>query len=175
MAHAKHQSVRVRYGACCGYCGLSETDAGGELTVDHFEPVWAGGDDSDDNLVYACFRCNLNKGSLLPGEAGGAGTRRLLHPLRDQLADHIQENAETGLLEGRTVSGAFHIAALRLNRDALIANRLRRWRDARMVARLDQAEAELLEKEAEALRWNAEIRDLKEQLRRAEEHDINEE
>ncbi len=55
MAHPKHHAVRQRYGGCCGYCGLSETDTGGELTVDHFRPLSAGGDDGDGNLVYACL------------------------------------------------------------------------------------------------------------------------
>jgi hypothetical protein len=31
---------------------VSETDAGGELTVDHYDPVSAGGDDSPENLIY---------------------------------------------------------------------------------------------------------------------------
>ena len=38
----------------CGYCGVSETSSGGELTIDHYRPVSQNGDDSDDNLVYAC-------------------------------------------------------------------------------------------------------------------------
>lgn len=62
VPHPKHERVRQRYDGRCGYCGLSEVDAGGELTVDHFRPVAAGGGDDDDNLVYACFRCNLYKG-----------------------------------------------------------------------------------------------------------------
>jgi hypothetical protein len=35
MAHPKLQMVRARYAFCCGYCGVSEADVGGELTVDH--------------------------------------------------------------------------------------------------------------------------------------------
>jgi hypothetical protein len=58
MAHPRHQVVRERYRRCCGYCQVSEIETGGELTIDHFQPVTAGGDDSDDNLVYACFRDN---------------------------------------------------------------------------------------------------------------------
>ncbi len=56
MAHPSHEEVRRRYRQACGYCGVSETDAGGALTVDHYRPVADGGDDSEDNLVYACFR-----------------------------------------------------------------------------------------------------------------------
>jgi len=83
MAHPKLQTVRERYAFCCGYCGVSEADVGGELTVDHFRPVSAGGDHSDENLVYACVRYNQYKGALLPEATDVAQERRLLHPLRD--------------------------------------------------------------------------------------------
>ncbi len=53
MAHPRHAQVRARYQNCCGYCGVSEEDTGGELCVDHYIPVTAGGGDEDDNLVYA--------------------------------------------------------------------------------------------------------------------------
>ena len=56
----------MRWGARCGYCGVAEEDVGGDLTVDHYVPAAAGGDDSDANLVYACFRCNLFKGDFCP-------------------------------------------------------------------------------------------------------------
>ena len=66
MAHPKHEAVRRCFRGCCGYCGVSETDAGGALTVDHFLPTSAKGDDGDDNLIYACFRCNSYEGELVP-------------------------------------------------------------------------------------------------------------
>ena len=53
--------IRQRYAYACGYCGVSETSAGGILTIDHFRPLAAGGDDDLDNLVYACTRCNQYK------------------------------------------------------------------------------------------------------------------
>jgi hypothetical protein len=39
----------------------SETDTGGQLTVDHFRPKSKGGNDSLDNLLYCCIRCNQYK------------------------------------------------------------------------------------------------------------------
>ena len=72
MAHARHAQVRDRYRARCGYCSVCEEDVGGELTVDHYTPVVAGGDDGDDNLVYACFRCNLFKADFHPTDADRA-------------------------------------------------------------------------------------------------------
>jgi hypothetical protein len=142
MAHPKHEAVRQRYHSRCGYCGVSETAVGGELTVDHFHPVSANGDDSDDNLVYACVRCNLYKGTLLPEATDFAQERRLLHPMKDDIAAYIREDELTGRLEGITETGIFHIAALRLNRSALIANRQQRNFIALLEARLEQALAE---------------------------------
>ena len=42
----------------CTYCGDTAT------CVDHVIPRVAGGDDSLDNLVAACLRCNTRKGSM---------------------------------------------------------------------------------------------------------------
>jgi hypothetical protein len=126
LAHPQHEEVRQRYDYCCGYCGVSETDTGGELTVDHYHPVSRGGEDSDDNLVYACMRCNLHKSDTLQGEAEADMEQRILHPLRDNVSEHLRENHENGLLEPLTATGEFHIRTLRLNRPALVAHRRRR-------------------------------------------------
>ena len=169
MAHPKLSSVRVRYGACCGYCGISETDAGGGLTVDHFEPVSADGDDSDENLVYACFRCNLYKGDMLPVDANRPVEHRPLRPLTDNLSDHLRENRETARLEALTVTGAFHIASLRPNRLELIAHRLRRWQYARLLSEADQSSADIARREDIQLLRDAYIQVLKAQEQREEE------
>ena len=43
MPHPKFEIVRRLYRYTCGYCGLTETDAGSEMTLDHFMPRVAGG------------------------------------------------------------------------------------------------------------------------------------
>jgi hypothetical protein len=164
MAHPKLQTVRTRYAFCCGYCGVSETDAGGELTVDHFRPVSAGGDDSDENLVYACMRCNQYKGALLPEATALAQEQRLLHPLRDDLLAHLREDESTGRLEGLTAAGRFHIAALRLNRPALIVHRQRRYLAGLLEARLEQAQTENQALRERIVRRNLYIAYLEERL-----------
>ena len=72
MAHPKHAQVRQCYHARCGYCGVSEADTGGELTVDHYQPRTAGGGDDEDNLVYACMKCNQYKGAFVPDANDGS-------------------------------------------------------------------------------------------------------
>jgi hypothetical protein len=147
MAHAKLEQVRNRYKRCCGYCGVSEAESGGELTIDHFHPVSAGGDEHDDNLVYACFRCNTYKADFWPNDDDMSHGRRILHPLLDTLGLHIRENRETGRLEAVTPTGDFHIFQLRLNRPQLIVSPL-----IRRVRQLLSEDQLLLESENVVLR-----------------------
>lgn len=142
MAHPKLPAVRRRYDFRCGYRGVSETDAGGELTVDHIVPLSAGGTDKDDNRVYACIRCNQYKGTLRPGTSGPSNRPLLLHPLEDDLSAHLREDSSTGHLIALTARGRFHIDALRLNRRPLLMHRTRRDLVALLEAPLDQAVSE---------------------------------
>lgn len=146
MAHPKHENVRGRYGGSCGYCGVSDEEAGGQFTVDHFIPKSDGGDDQDENLVYCCFRCNLYKSDFSPTDGDHAAGRVLLHPSRDDPSAHLMLDASTGLLESLSETGNFHIALLHLNRPALVAHRLRRRR-----ANLREARGQLLETENQEL------------------------
>lgn len=126
MAHEKHQAVRQRYAFCCGYCGVSEIESGGELNVDHYRPTSHGGAEDDDNLVYCCPRCNLNKSGFWPSTDDLRLQRRVLHPQQDNFAEHLQFNARTGEINALTETARFHIALLHLNRPALVANRLQK-------------------------------------------------
>lgn len=126
MAHPKHELVRCKFKFSCGYCCVSEIDAGGELAVDHFTPVSAGGDDGEDNLVYACFRCNSYKADFLPNAIDLENGHRVLHPLLEDVSAHVRENLESGFLEPLTETGRFHIFLLRLNRPQLIDYRKRK-------------------------------------------------
>ena len=49
----------------CQYCGIRQ----GPLTLDHVIPRVRGGDESWENLVCACVKCNNKKGSRTPEEA----------------------------------------------------------------------------------------------------------
>ena len=123
MAHPKQEQVRQRYDFRCGYCGVSETSSGGELTIDHFRPVSQNGDDSDDNLVYACNRCNQFKSDFFPDPVTSVPEHRLLHPFLDDVKLHLWED-DYGRLQALSVTGLFHIRKLRLNRPQLVEYRL---------------------------------------------------
>ena len=49
----------------CGYCGSKKN-----LTIDHIVPRSKGGDNSWNNLITCCNRCNNEKDNKTPEEAG---------------------------------------------------------------------------------------------------------
>ena len=116
MTQREFEQLRVRFAFSCGYCQTREEDVGSLLTVDHFEPQSRGGADNSTNWVYCCFACNFFKGAFW-----GENATALLHPLRDNLPSHLQE--ENGVLRGLTARGRHHIERLHLNRAPLVAQR----------------------------------------------------
>ena len=134
--HPKLTAVRQRYRHSCGYCGVTDIATGSELTLDHFRPLAAGGSDDDENLVYACIKCNQFKHDFWPDEEDQAAQRRVLHPLLDDLNEHVAEDIQSGKLYPLTETGRFHIALLRLNRPQLIEHRLGRHLEGALQDRL---------------------------------------
>jgi hypothetical protein len=106
----------------CEYCGVSEIDTGGELTIDHFCPTTHGGTDEPANLLYCCMKCNQYKADFWPDAEDIAAGRQLLHPRQENLAIHLIQAADD-TLRGLTSRGQFHIERLRLNRPQLVAYR----------------------------------------------------
>ena len=52
----------------------------GPLTIDHVIPKNRGGEDSWENLVVACQKCNRKKGNQTPDEAKMPLNRKPLKP-----------------------------------------------------------------------------------------------
>jgi 5-methylcytosine-specific restriction endonuclease McrA len=59
------RNILHRDSHACQYCNYT----GDELTLDHVIPRSRGGADSWENIVTACVRCNVKKGSRTPQEA----------------------------------------------------------------------------------------------------------
>lgn len=131
--------VRARYKRCCAYCGVSETDVGGELEIDHFRPIVHGGTDHLDNLVYACTTCNRFKATYWVDQNVPIH-RHLLHPGHDDVLQHIKEN-ESGEFLGLSERGQFYIHWLRLNRPQLVELRLQRRHEQMLTINLEQIQA----------------------------------
>jgi hypothetical protein len=135
--------VRRRAGFACEFCGVSETDSGGALTLDHFRPVSRGGSDDIDNLIYCCARCNAYKQAYWPEETTALS---LWNPRQEPAGTHFLE-LEDGRLLPLTDVAAFTVTRLRLNRAPLVSYRLnKRTRETeRLLLRRYQELAETLE------------------------------
>jgi hypothetical protein len=123
------EQVRQRANFACGFCGVTETDAGGELTIDHFQPITKGGDDGLENLLYCCHRCNQYKLDYWPTHPDEPS---LWNPRREPAAQHFLE-LDDGTLHPLTDVGAFTLKRLRLNRSPLVAYRLRKRQQAEEI------------------------------------------
>jgi hypothetical protein len=114
--------VRQRAHFACEFCGVTETDTGGELTIDHFQPHTKGGTDAPENLLYCCHRCNQYKADYWPTQSEDPP---LWHPRHEPIERHLLLLAD-GTLYPITTIGAFTLKRLRLNRPPLVAYRLRK-------------------------------------------------
>jgi len=122
ITQAVRLQVRQRANFACEFCGVTETDTGGELTVDHFRPQTKGGTDDLDNLLYSCQRCNQYKVDYWPAHPDDPV---VWNPRQESLDTHLLALAD-GTLYPLTPTGAFTLKRLRLNRPPLIAYRLRK-------------------------------------------------
>jgi hypothetical protein len=113
--------VRQRAGYACEWCAVSETDTGGELTIDHYQPQSKQGSDDPSNLLYSCIRCNQYKADYWPTQANDPV---LWNPRQEPRANHLLPLAN-GTLYPITPVGTFTLRRLRLNRPPLVAYRLR--------------------------------------------------
>lgn len=113
------EQVRVRANYRCEYCGVSETNAGGLLTIDHFRPKSKDGADDLENLIYCCIRCNSYKYDYYHTKE----EMKIWNPRKDSFNEHffVLDNGELASL---TSMGKMTIELLRLNRPSLVAYRL---------------------------------------------------
>jgi len=137
-------AVRRRAGFACEYCGVSETDTGGELTIDHYQPQTKGGTDALENLLYCCVRCNQYKADYWPVQPNEPA---LWNPRTDVAGGHFVQ-VEDGTLHPLTVVGRFTLQRLRLNRAPLVAYRRRQtnYEEERRLLQRYQDSLELLER-----------------------------
>jgi hypothetical protein len=153
-------AVRQRADFVCEFCGVSEIDSAGELTVDHFHPKIRGGTDDLTNLLYCCVRCNQYKADYWSGVADAP---KLWNPRQEALDVHLLLLAD-GTLYPVTPTGEFTLHRLRLNRVPLVAYRLRKQQQSeelglltryqetvRMLEQLHEQQIALLEEQRSLL------------------------
>lgn len=114
MAHPRHEVVCTRAGAVCEYCRVPERFYAGVFAVEHIIARQHGGGDRDENLAYACDRCNLHKGPNIAGLDPDTGElTRLFHPRTDDWDEHFRWDGH--ILTGRTPIGRTTVAVLAMN------------------------------------------------------------
>lgn len=161
--------IRQRAEFKCEFCGISEIDSGGELTIDHFHPKSKGGNDDLNNLIYCCIRCNQYKFDYWPNDPDEP---MLFNPRIENFAEHYLE-LDDGTIYPLTSTGTFTLKRLRLNRPPLIANRLQKLKNlnkiqllkkyknlANLLEQLLFQQGELMEEQQELLRKQYELLNL---------------
>lgn len=118
--------VRLRAEFACEYCGVSESDTGGQLTIDHFKPTSKTGTDSLKNLIYCCIRCNQYKGNYWSSEPDKPS---LWNPRSESKSQHFHQ-LNDGTLQPLTTTGSFTLRRLQLNRPALVGWRQKKHQEA---------------------------------------------
>jgi hypothetical protein len=106
----------------CEYCLLPARVAFVPHEVDHVVAEKHGGETTESNLAYACWRCNRHKGSDLG--SFDPTTRQfslLFHPRNHRWRDHfVLKDAH---IEGLTAEGRTTARLLQLNTEERIAER----------------------------------------------------
>lgn len=107
-------AVAERATHCCEYCLLARVDYSWPFHVEHIIPRQHGGDDSLDNLAYACPRCNRYKGPNLTAIDPETGRiTPLFNPRNQNWPDHFQLIED--YIQGITEAGRTTVRLLRMN------------------------------------------------------------
>ena len=119
---ALRRLVVARAGNRCEYCQLSQIAQEATFHIDHVVPITAGGPSIAENLALACVSCSLRKGARQFAEDPATGQMVPLFSPREHLwAVHFVWQGVH--LIGTTPTGRATVAALKLNRPAILAIR----------------------------------------------------
>jgi hypothetical protein len=107
----------------CEYCHLPQSSQEAVFHIDHIRPRSVGGPTKANNLALACVTCSLRKGARTQARDPLSGELvSLFHPRRERWAEHFYWTTSSRLF-GRTSTGRATIAALGMNRPAIVAIR----------------------------------------------------
>lgn len=106
--------VIIRALNCCEYCGLPDDVVLIKHQPDHIIAVKHGGQTTLENLAYACYACNHQKGSDIASIDPQSGLiTKLYHPRTDRWLDHFRWTGP--LIDPLTNIGRTTAALLRFN------------------------------------------------------------
>src|SRR5438477_9498997 len=114
MGDGTRDFVRIRAEGRCEYCRLPDDADEWPFHVEHIVARQHGGDDRDDNLCWACIRCNVRKGTNLASIDPESGQRSNLYdPRRQNWHDHFV--VRDARIIGLTPIGRTTVRLLRMN------------------------------------------------------------
>ncbi len=91
--------------------------------IDHIIPLKHNGSSEIENLAYACFACNLAKGTDIAAfDPQNGKMTRLFHPRQDVWADHFQ--LIDGRLIGKTALGRATAQLFQFNEPSRLRQRM---------------------------------------------------
>ena len=99
------RNIFIRDQHTCQYCGCQPAED--DLTIDHIIPRSRGGKTTWDNVVLACTRCNMAKGSRLPPECGMTPLRAPRRPSWLATLQNVQLDDENRSLWQKFVDTAY--------------------------------------------------------------------
>jgi hypothetical protein len=86
----KRLAIYLRDGLACAYCGDS-VEQGAKLTLDHLKPWSKGGENTPNNLVTCCSRCNSSRGNRAWKAFAGSVAQYINHgTTAEDIISHIE-------------------------------------------------------------------------------------
>jgi len=114
VADAVREQVERRAGGGCEYCLKPDIAATYGYHVDHIIPIFHGGTSNLDNLAWACFECNVNKGrDVASYDTVTHDLTRLYNPRRDDWDANFMFQGAT--IVGKTPIGRVTVTVLIFN------------------------------------------------------------
>lgn len=111
----------------CAYCRTPQANSGSPMSVDHLLPRSRGGATIIENICFACYRCNLFKGSRTEAiDPLSSEVTPLFHPRRDRWGEHFAWDEASLRIWGLTPMGRATVTALNMNNDVILDAR-RNW------------------------------------------------
>lgn len=118
VSPAVRDQVRRRASGRCEYCHKPDGFSHQSHHVDHIISQKHGGSDNLDNLAWACFQCNVGKGSDIAAWDDDMGRLTPLFNPRTQAWDG-------NVIIGKTAVGRVTIKILQMNHEDQLTTR--RW------------------------------------------------
>ena len=124
ISDAVRERVAVRANQRCEYCQMPAVYVYAPMEIDHIRPLFLNGTDDEDNLCFACPRCNGFKGAQIVGiDPVTQQEVNLFNPRIHTWSEHFAWADDQAHIIGQSVCGRATVAALQLNTEEAVSFR----------------------------------------------------